>query len=165
MVPDLPTPAILIDGDVVRRNLQRMATYAREHGLRLRPHTKTHKSLMLARMQLEHGAAGLTVAKVGEAEVMAAVADDLLVAYPAVDRHRCAAFAALACGRTVRVAVDSAYAADALGAAAAEAGSVIGILVDLDVGLHRTGVQTPGETMVLARHVTRSPGLRLDGAF
>lgn len=165
MVQDLPTPAILIDGRVVRRNVERMASYARNHNLRLRPHTKTHKSTFLAQMQLEHGAAGLTVAKVGEAEVMATVADDLLVAYPAVDPLRCMTLAELARTRTVRVAIDSSFAADALSSAASSANSVIGLLVDLDIGLHRTGVQTPGDALALAQHVSRLPGLRLDGLF
>jgi D-serine deaminase-like pyridoxal phosphate-dependent protein len=165
MVPDLPTPAILIDGRAVRRNVERMARYAKGHNLRLRPHTKTHKSTLLAQMQLEHGAAGLTVAKAGEAEVMAEVAEDLLVAYPAVDAHRCATLARLARTRTVRVAVDSSFAADALSAAAAAAGSTIGILVDLDVGLHRTGVQTPDDALALAQYAGRSIHLRLDGLF
>ena len=165
MLPDLPTPAILIDGHVVRRNIEKMARYAKKHDLRLRPHTKTHKSTMVAQMQLEHGAAGLTVAKAGEAEVMAEVAEDVLVAYPAADARRCATLAALARKRTVRVAVDSTEAIDALSAAAAAAGSTVGILVDLDVGLHRTGVQTPDEALALARHATRTPGVRLDGLF
>jgi D-serine deaminase-like pyridoxal phosphate-dependent protein len=163
MVPDLPTPAILIDADAVRRNLERMAKYAREHNLRLRPHTKTHKSALLGRMQIEHGASGLTVAKAGEAEVMAAAADDLLVAYPAADPRRCAMLARLARGLTVRVAVDSPAAVDALSAAAGAAGSTVGVLVDLDVGLHRTGVQTAEEALTLARHISRRAGLRLDG--
>ena len=59
MLPDLPTPAILIDGPTARRNVERMAAYAREHRLKLRPHTKTHKSTLLGRMQVENGAAGL----------------------------------------------------------------------------------------------------------
>src|SRR5689334_12851619 len=163
MVPDLPTPAILIDGPVVRRNLARMADYAKSLGLRLRPHTKTHKSVMLARMQVEHGAAGLTVAKAGEAEVMAAASNDLLVAYPVVDAHRCAMLARLARHHTVRVAVDSTTGADALSAAGKSAGSTIGVLVDLDVGLRRTGVQTPEDALAVAQHVARRPNLRLDG--
>jgi D-serine deaminase-like pyridoxal phosphate-dependent protein len=140
-----------------------MADYAKAHHLNLRPHTKTHKSKLLAKLQMEHGAVGLTVAKAGEAKVMAAVADDVLMAYPAVDPGRCGELAELARGRTVRVAVDSPEAADALSAAARSAGSTIGILVDLDVGHHRTGVQSPGDALVLAQHVDRSPGLRLDG--
>jgi D-serine deaminase-like pyridoxal phosphate-dependent protein len=165
MVPDLPTPAILIDGQIVRRNIEKMARYAKQHNLRLRPHTKTHKSTMVAQMQLEHGAAGLTVAKAGEAEVMAEVAEDLLVAYPAVDARRCQTLAALARKRAVRVAVDSTAAIDALSAAASAAGSTIGILVDMDVGLRRTGAQTPDESLSLAQHASRCPNVRLDGLF
>jgi D-serine deaminase-like pyridoxal phosphate-dependent protein len=163
---DIPTPAIAISGPIVRSNLTRMAEYARRHRLALRPHTKTHKSRMLARMQLEQGAAGLTVAKVGEARVMAEAADDVLMAYPAVDRARCAELAQVAArgGRTMRVGIDSVAAADALGAAARQAGgTTIGILVDLDVGHHRTGMQNAAEAIKLAQHVAGVPGLRLDG--
>jgi D-serine deaminase-like pyridoxal phosphate-dependent protein len=78
---ELSTPALAIDLGIVERNLDRMALYCREHGLRLRPHTKTHKTPEVARMQLDRGASGLTVAKVGEAEVMAAAHDaEILVA-------------------------------------------------------------------------------------
>jgi D-serine deaminase-like pyridoxal phosphate-dependent protein len=165
-VESIPRPAIAIDAQVVLRNLARMAEYAKSHALNVRPHTKTHKSAMLARMQLDHGAAGLTVAKAGEAQVMSAVRPDvdLLLAYPVVDQHRCQMLAALAAeGQTIRIAIDSTIAADALGLAASSAGATIGILVDLDVGLHRTGVQSPQASLALAQHVTRQRGLRLDG--
>jgi len=162
-IEDLPTPRIVIEAAVVRQNLARAASYARQHGLGIRPHTKTHKSTLLARMQLDQGAIGLTVAKVGEAAVMASVSDDLLMAYPAVDRRRCTALASLARKCTVRVGIDSTVAADALADAARSAGSNIGILVDLDVGHHRTGVQSPQEALALARHISRAGGLRLDG--
>src|SRR5688500_14345404 len=102
MLPDLPTPVILINGSVVRRNLKRLADYAAAHKLKLRPHTKTHKSTAIARLQIEHGAAGLTVAKVGEAQVMSHVADDILMAYPAVDARRCGGLARLAQSTTIR---------------------------------------------------------------
>src|SRR5437764_1152388 len=101
MFDDLPTPAIAISGPIVRRNLARLATYAREHKVNVRPHTKTHKSTFIGRLQIEHGAVGLTVAKVGEAKVMAEVSDDLFMAYPAVDPRRCAELAQLARGRTL----------------------------------------------------------------
>ena len=163
MVDDLPTPCILIDATIVKRNLERLASYARSHRLGLRPHTKTHKSIRLARMQLDHGAIGLTVAKVGEARVMAEVGDDILMAYPPVHPARCAELAELARNKTVRVAVDSATAADGLSHAARSAGVAVGVLVDLDVGHHRTGVQSAAEALALAQHVSRLPGLRLDG--
>ncbi len=149
-IEDLPTPCIVIDDAIVRRNLARAASYAREHRLGIRPHTKTHKSTLLARMQMEQGAVGLTVAKVGEAHIMAGVSDDLLMAYPAVDRRRCSELASLARERTVRVGIDSPAAAGCLSAAARSAGSTIGILVDLDVGHHRTGVQSPRRLWHLA---------------
>jgi len=163
--PEPPTPHIVIDAQVVGRNLERMAAYAKSRRLGIRPHTKTHKSLHLARMQLELGAVGLTVAKVGEAAVMAQAGDDLLMAYPAVDAARCAALAELARTKTMRVGIDSAFAADRLAKAARSAGSVIGILVDLDVGHHRTGVQSAADALALAQHVDRAKGLRLDGVM
>jgi len=163
---ELLTPAIVVDGQVVQRNLRRLATYAKAHQLNLRPHTKTHKSARLAAMQLEHGAVGLTVAKVAEAGVMARVSGalDLLVAYPVVDAARCATLAELAkVGHTIRVAIDSAHAADQLAQAAQAAHTTIGVLVDLDVGYRRTGVQTPDGALALAQHISGAAGLRLDG--
>ncbi len=159
----VPTPAIVIDAAAVRRNLKRLADYSKQHGVKLRPHTKTHKSKMLGRMQMEAGAIGLTVAKAGEAQVMSEVAHDILMAYPAVDPLRCEALAKLAARVTLRIGIDSAAAADALSAAARRAGHAIGILVDLDVGLHRTGAQSPADALALAQYITRQPGLRLDG--
>lgn len=167
---DLPTPSLVIDLPAVRRNVDRLALYVREHGLKLRPHTKTHKSRRLAAMQVEAGACGVTVAKAGEAQVLADAVDDLLLAYPAVDAPRCRLLAELAKrGKTVRVAVDSAFAADAIAdaiaAAAPEAGVTIGVLVDMDVGYGRTGVQTIEQALALAQHIDRTAGLRLDGLF
>src|SRR6478609_5380437 len=101
----IPTPSIVIDAAVARRNLQRLADYAKQHGVKLRPHTKTHKSTLVGRMQMELGATGLTVAKVGEAKVMTEVSNDLLMAYPAVDSLRCAELAKLAGRVTMRVGI------------------------------------------------------------
>src|SRR6202161_2820587 len=107
LLEDIPTPALVIEAAAVTRNIKRLADYGAKHHLGIRPHTKTHKSRMLARIQIEAGAAGLTMAKVGEAEQMAAVADDLLVAYPAVDTARTTRLAALAREKTLRVAIDT----------------------------------------------------------
>lgn len=160
------SPAIVVDASIVRRNLRRMADYAATYKLNVRPHTKTHKSVELGQMQLQYGAAGLTVAKVGEANQMARVSEDLdlLLAYPQVDAARCDAIATLAkSGRTIRVALDSSFAADALAGAARSASATIGVLIEMDVGAHRTGVQSPQEALELAQHVDRQSGLRLDG--
>jgi len=160
---DLPTPSLLIDAAKVRQNIERMAKYAAKHGIKLRPHTKTHKSLRIAAMQMEAGAVGLTVAKAGEAAVMAEAADDILMAYPTADARRCEAVAELALRKTVRVGLDSEEAAERLSAAAASAGSRVGVLVDLDVGVHRTGVQSVAAALELGQRVARLPGVRLDG--
>jgi len=160
---EIPTPALVVEAAAVERNIKRLAAYGAEHQLRIRPHTKTHKSRMLAGMQIEAGAAGLTMAKVGEAEQMAGVSEDLLVAYPAVDAARTTRLGALAREKTLRVAIDTAVAVEALGQAARAAGSTIGILVEIDVGMHRTGVATAEESLNLARRVEKTSGLRLDG--
>jgi D-serine deaminase-like pyridoxal phosphate-dependent protein len=91
------------------------------------------------------------------------VADDVLMAYPAVDAARAAQVADLARHHTIRVALDSPAAADVISAAAVKSGGTVGVLVDLDVGLHRTGVQGPQQALALAQHVASKPGLRLDG--
>jgi len=162
---ELPTPSLVIDLGRARRNIARLAAYAEQHHVAVRPHTKTHKSRELAALQIAAGARGLTAAKVGEAERMAEVDEDILVAYPAFDPHRAPRLAQLARGRTVRVAVDSAEGIERLAEAARSAGTTIGILVDLDVGLHRTGVATPAEALALAQRVDAATGVRLDGLF
>ncbi len=168
-IDTIPTPALVLDATKVRHNIERMATYTKAVGIANRPHTKTHKSIAIAGLQLASGATGLTVAKVGEAEVLArAFADrepDILVAYPAVDPARTVRLAALARSATIRVAVDSPEAIAALSAAARDAGTTIGILVDLDVGSGRTGVPTAERLVALAAAADRAPGLRLDGIF
>jgi D-serine deaminase-like pyridoxal phosphate-dependent protein len=161
----LATPALIVDGPTTVRNLARMAEYAESHDLDLRPHTKTHKSRQIADLQMEAGAVGLTAAKVGEAELMSEVAGDILLAYPAVDPVRTARLAHLAGHVTLRVAIDSQECAKRLGAAANRAKTTIGILVDLDVGMGRTGLQTSSEALRLAQFVDGTPGLRLDGLF
>src|SRR5688500_4735403 len=158
-----PTPSLIIDLPTVKRNVARLAAYGREHNLAIRPHTKTHKSIRMAKLQLEAGAAGLTVAKLGEAVTMAEAGNDIFIAYPALDPWRRERLAHLAKTHAVRVGFDSKEAADLIGEAARAAGVTVGVLVDLDVGFHRTGVQTPAEALALAQHVSDVKGLRLDG--
>jgi D-serine deaminase-like pyridoxal phosphate-dependent protein len=159
----LPTPALVIDGAVARKNIQTFAEYAAKHHLNLRPHTKTHKSRFIGGLQMQAGAIGLTVAKVGEAIALQDTAKDLLMAYPAVDTARCKGLAELARSRTIRVVVDSKEGIEALASAAKAAGSIIGILVEIDVGMGRTGVASAMESVKLAQLVTGSKSLRLDG--
>ena len=163
-IADLETPALIVDVDVMERNLQRLANYTRAHGLRLRPHTKTHKIPELARRQLELGAAGLTVAKVGEAEVMmAAQPDDILVEYPVIGRNKAERLAEVARQARVTVAVDSVAAAQELSGAGARAGVEFGVLAEADVGLKRVGV-SPGEPLrALLGAIARMPHVCFEG--
>jgi D-serine deaminase-like pyridoxal phosphate-dependent protein len=166
---ELATPALVIDADRLRRNIDRLAAFAAAHGLAVRPHCKTHKSLAIARQQLAAGSRGLTVAKVGEAEALLPAwserQPDLLVAYPAVDEPRTRRLTALAARATVRVAVDTTAAIDALGAACRAVGTTIGLLLDLDVGMGRTGVADAAGIVALAHAAARYPSLRVDGLF
>jgi D-serine deaminase-like pyridoxal phosphate-dependent protein len=160
----IPTPFLLIDEAIVRKNIRQIQDYADRHGFAVRPHVKTHKSRRIARMQLDAGAVGIAVAKVGEAEAMAAIDNlDILVAYPAVGQARADTLAKLAKHRRIRVAVDSEYLIDQLAAAARVHGSQIGILVMFDAGLHRCGVADPGELSRLAGLAAERQGLRYDG--
>lgn len=159
----LPTPAMVIDGPTVRSNVKKLADYATKVGVKIRPHTKTHKLRELARMQLEAGAVGLTVAKGSEAEVISEPGQDILLAYPPVGAQRAERFAALARDRTMRAGIDSLTAIEATSAAAKAAGVTVGLLVDLDIGLHRTGVPTPAEVLPLAQAIDRAANVRFDG--
>lgn len=163
-ISEIDTPALVVDLDVMERNLCRVADYSCQHGLRLRPHTKTHKSPRIGRRQLDLGAAGLTVAKVSEAEVMlGAEPQDLLIAYPVIGRVKLERLTAVAKRTRLTVALDSVYAARQLSEAAAAAGVEIGVLAEADVGLGRVGV-TPGAALVeLAQAIEKLPSLRLEG--
>jgi D-serine deaminase-like pyridoxal phosphate-dependent protein len=163
-IADLDTPALIIDVDVMQRNLTRAADYARERNLRFRPHTKTHKIPALGRLQLSLGAVGLTVAKTTEADVMVkADPPELLIAYPVVGSAKTKRLARLAERTRLTVSIDSIAVAREISAAAAEAGLKIGVLLEIDAGLQRVGV-TPGEALrQLALEVARLPGLEFEG--
>ncbi len=160
-ISEIDTPALVVDLDAFERNLSRVAGYAREHNLRLRPHAKTHKSAWIGRRQLDLGAAGLTCAKVTEAEaLMAAEPPDLLLAYPIFGRAKLDRLMQIARRTRVTVALDSIEIARGLSEAATEE---IGVLAEVDVGLGRVGV-APGQPLLdLARAIQSLPHLRLEG--
>ena len=163
-VSEIDTPALVVDLDIMDRNLTCVAGYARERGLRLRPHTKTHKSVWLGKRQLESGAAGLTVAKVSEAEVMVgAETPDLLLAFPIIGRAKLDRLTAVARRTRVTVALDSTFAARELSCAAQAAGVEVGVLAEVDVGLGRVGVP-PGEPLIeLAKTIRTLPNVTFEG--
>jgi D-serine deaminase-like pyridoxal phosphate-dependent protein len=148
----IPTPAAVVDLERVEANLRRMQAYVDAHGLRLRPHVKTHKAAWLARAQIEGGATGLTVATPVEAERIGPETDDLLVAFPALD-HRAERLAALARKRRLLVGLDSTEAVQALRTALEKAGAAapVGVLVELDLGMRRCGVPDGAAAVAVAR--------------
>lgn len=162
-ISELDTPALAIDLDIMERNLTRVADYTRAHGLRLRPHTKTHKIPALGKRQVELGAAGLTVAKVGEAEVMlASGTPDLLIAYPVIGRRKLERLVKVARETRVTVSLDSLYAAKELSDAAQSGGVEFGVLAEVDVGLGRVGVP-PAEVLSLVDSLRRLPKVTFEG--
>jgi D-serine deaminase-like pyridoxal phosphate-dependent protein len=161
---EIDTPSLVIHLDVLERNVAEMAEVARAAGVRLRPHTKTHKSPDIACMQLDAGAAGITVAKLGEAEVMAdAGMDDLLVAYPIVGDAKLARLRSLLERARVRTTLDSGEVAEGLGRVGRDLGRPVEVLVEVDTGLHRLG-RPPGEpTAALVAEVARVDGVEVVG--
>ena len=164
LISELDTPALIVDLDVMERNLSAMAEYCRRHNLHLRPHTKTHKIPELARKQIESGAHGITVAKISEAEVMIeAGLTDLLIAYPIVGPIKAQRLASIAERTSVTVSLDSEEAARGISAAMAERGTTVGILVELDVGFGRCGLADEARVLKLAQTVASLPGLDFRG--
>ena len=163
-ISELDTPAIVIDLDIMERNLLRMAEYTKKHGLRLRPHTKTHKIPTLGARQLALGAVGLTVAKVSEAEVMLeSGVEELLIAYPMIGAPKLARAVEVARKTRLTISVDSLEAAQGIAGAAFTGNVQIGLLVEMDVGLHRVGV-TPGAVAVqLAQDISHLSGVTFEG--
>lgn len=163
---DLDTPALLVDLDRLERNLAEMAQRVRAGGKTLRPHTKTHKTPAIARMQIDSGARGLTVAKLGEAEVMAEAGfDDLFIANEIVGAAKIARLLDLLRRVSVRVGVDSEAVAGPLGEAARAEALRVPVLIEVDTGLGRAGARSPEEALALARFVADHPGLEFTGIF
>ena len=161
---DIDTPALLIDVDKMERNIQKMADYLKDRPAGLRPHTKTHKCPVIAHKQLRAGAIGITCAKLGEAEVMAqAGVNDILIANQIVGDRKITKLANMARHCDIMVAVESAENAADLAAAAQAAGSIIRVLIEVDVGMHRCGVKSNEEGLALAQVLLKSPGLKFEG--
>lgn len=164
MLPlSIETPALLVDIARLERNLARMAAYTASHGLALRPHAKTHKTTHVGAAQLRHGAVGLTCATTREMEVMSAVTGDLLFAYPPVGRARAERLVGLPRSVRVSVALDSADAVNEIATVARAHGRAVGVLVEVDLGMHRVGVRDAESAVALARLVSERAPLEYDG--
>ena len=162
---ELVTPALVLDIDAAQRNIDHMASELKSiGGATIRPHYKTHKSPDLARRQLAAGARGLSMATVWEAAILAAAGmDDLFVVNTVAHPAKLRALARLARDHRILVAVDEVPNAEALSAAATAAGSTLGIMVEVDTGMDRCGVDSAADALALARRVADLPGLRFEG--
>src|SRR6476620_6300863 len=164
-VDEVETPVAMVDLDRLEANLTDLQSYCDQHGIALWPHTKTHKSPEIGLRQLELGAGGLTVAKTGEAEVFQeAGAPRILVHYPPFGTDKWERLARIASeGVELTVAVDGIAPAEGLAAALERRGAHAELLVEMDVGLHRTGQTTTAGALALAQALTRLPAVEVAG--
>ncbi len=172
MIPDksvyayIDTPALLIDYDIMVDNIAMMQQKADRFGVKLRPHTKTHKMPYVAKLQLAAGAAGITVAKTAEAEVMAAHGmTDIFIANEVAGAAKTARIRDLNRSATVRLGIDNALQADELDDAFAGEDKPVEVLVEIEVGEVRSGVTSEEELIQLAEYVKTKKHVRIRGVF
>jgi D-serine deaminase-like pyridoxal phosphate-dependent protein len=160
---DLPTPQVLVDSARVRANLDRAQTLADSAGARLRPHAKTHKSPVIAKWQIERGAVGVCCAKLGEAEVFvdAGIAD-IRLPYP-VNPANASRVLALLDRATISIIVDHRDVARGWSDAMQRAGRTLDVLIKVDVGFHRCGIDPSGDALGFVQAIAAMKGLRLRG--
>lgn len=163
---DIETPALVVRRSILQRNIERMARLVESRKLALRPHIKTHKTPEIARLQLEAGACGITVAKLGEAEVMAeAGIENLVIATEVVSAEKLQRVVALAERIRVAMVVDSVVGVRVAAEAASRAGSKIRVLVEVDTGQRRCGVASSEQAIRLAREIASAQGLEFEGVL
>jgi len=165
MFDEIDTPAVLIDMDVAEANIDAYQAYCDKHGIRLRPHIKTHKLPGLAKRQLAAGAAGITCQKISETEAMIAGGgiDDVFLTYNVLGPAKLKRLKALAGKVKLAVVADSAEVVEGLSATFADEARPLRVLVECDTGAGRCGVQTPEEARDLALKVAAAPGLSFGG--
>jgi len=161
---DIDTPALLVDLDRLEDNLVRMKNLAENNNVHLRPHTKTHKSPEIAKMQIEKGANGITCAKISEAEIMAeAGLDDILIANEIIGAIKHRRLIDLAENIKLCVAVDSLFGIQTLAAAFSAAERQIEVVIEINCGQDRCGVAPGPQVLELAVEIQRQRGLQLRG--
>lgn len=162
----LNTPAVLVDLDIARRNIDRFQAYADAHGLKVRPHIKTHKLPAIAEMQLKAGATGITCQKVSEAEAMvegSPLIRDVLITYNILGAEKLEHLAALARKVALSVVADNEVVIDGLSATFASEPAPLPVLVECNTGADRCGVPTPEAAALLAQRIAKAPGLVFGG--
>ena len=162
---EIDTPAVLIDLDIAEANIDRFQAHCDRHGLRLRPHIKTHKLPRLAQRQIAAGAIGITCQKISEAEAMIAEGgvEDVLLTYNILGAEKLARLRKLAARVRLSVVCDNGQVAEGLSAAFCDADAPLPVLVECDTGAGRCGVQTPEAAAELAAAIADLPGLRFGG--
>jgi len=165
-ISDLDTPSVICDLDVMDKNLRDMANHCRNLDIPFRTHTKSHKIPELAHRQIQSGAVGICCQKLGDAEVMVAAGiKDILIPFNIVGPIKTERLTRLVRRANVTVAVDSEETARGISRQAASDGVDVRMLVELDTGSHRCGVQSPLEARDLARTITRLPGIDFQGVM
>jgi hypothetical protein len=160
------TPVLLVDLDVMEANMARVLATCRKNGVAWRPHCKGHKSPDIARREVAAGAIGVTCAKLGEAEVMAAAGiSDILIANQVVGAAKVARLMQLLDKARVVVAVDSVANVEELARAATSVGKTAEVVIEVDVGMQRAGVAPGDPVLVLAKEIAARPGVKLVGLF
>ena len=162
----LDTPALIIDRDILLDNLSAMQAKADKFGVKLRPHTKTHKMPEIAKLQIEYGATGITVAKVGEAEVMAAHGiNNIFIANEIVGVSKIERIRALARNISIRLGVDNTYQLDELDQVFAGEARPIEVIVEVEAGEVRSGVIDEQQLITLAKHSLTKKHVVIKGVF
>ncbi|WP_424934453.1 D-TA family PLP-dependent enzyme [Amaricoccus macauensis] len=165
MFPDIDTPAVLVDLDIAEANIARFQAHCDAHGMKVRPHIKTHKQPRLARRQIEAGAVGITCQKISEAEAMISEGgvDDVLLTYNILGAVKLERLRRLAGKVRLSVVCDSLDIAQGLSEAFSNAPDALAVLVECDTGAGRCGVQMPDAAAELAAGIAGLPGLRFAG--
>ncbi|WP_047151846.1 alanine racemase [Aneurinibacillus tyrosinisolvens] len=164
MVNKLSTPVVIVDLDIVEKNISKMAEKVKKAGIKHRPHIKTHKSVYFAKMQQRAGISGITCAKLGEAEIMAEAGfNDILIAFPIVGEDKLERFYQLAKKINVRTCIDSIDVAQSLSNIGAKLNKPIQVYIEVDGGIHRCGRQPGEDTLQFANLIKNLPGIKIIG--
>ncbi|HBP37561.1 MAG TPA: amino acid processing protein [Clostridiales bacterium] len=164
MYDDLPTPAVVAELDPIEANIRTMVAANARYGLKVRPHIKPHKSVFLTRLELELGCQGITCAKLGEAEVMAAAGfTDILIAFPLIGEDKMTRLARLTDQAQILTIVNSVAGARQLAQTGQSTGRPIRTLIELDGGIRRGGIQPLAPAVAFARAIHDLQGLQIVG--
>jgi len=163
LLSDLPTPQVLIDRTRAMNNVARVQSLASNAGVRLRPHAKTHKSPVVAGWQIDAGAVGICCAKIGEAEVFAGTGiTDIRLPYP-INPVNAPRLISLMDRATISIIVDHADVLRGWSDAMRRAGRTLDVLIKVDVGFHRCGIDPNGDPLGFIQAAAALPGIRLRG--